>query len=79
MAAKFTETQGQYLAFVYHYTKLNRRPPSERDMQNYFCVTPPSVHQMVLTLEAKNLISRAPGMARSIRVLVPLEELPPLA
>jgi len=39
-------------------------------MERYFRVTPPSVHQMVLTLEAKGLIERTPGLGRSIRLLV---------
>jgi DNA-binding MarR family transcriptional regulator len=47
-------------------------------MQRFFQVTPPSVHSMVLTLEARGLIERVPGKARSIRVLVPKEELPAL-
>lgn len=56
-----TAKQGQYLAFIYYYTKLNGRAPSEADMQRYFRVTPPSVHQMVVTLEANGLIERTPG------------------
>jgi len=28
----YTSTQGQYLAFIYYYTKLHRQPPAERDM-----------------------------------------------
>lgn len=47
-------------------------------MQQFFLVTPPSIHNMVLTLEARGLIERVPGKPRSIRVLVPAEELPPL-
>ena len=39
---------------------------AEADMERYFRVTPPSVHQMVLTLEAKGLIERTPGLGRSI-------------
>jgi DNA-binding MarR family transcriptional regulator len=75
---KYTEKQGQYLAFIHCYTKLNRIPPAEADMQRYFGVSPPSVHQMVLTLEKKGLIMRRPGQARSIRVLLPREDLPDL-
>jgi DNA-binding MarR family transcriptional regulator len=73
---EFTPKQGQYLAFIYHYTKINRRPPAEADIQRYFRVTPPTVHQMVLKLEEKNLITRVPGQARSIQVLAPPEKLP---
>jgi DNA-binding MarR family transcriptional regulator len=75
---EFTKKQGQYLAFIYHYTKINRRPPAEADIQWYFRVTPPTVHQMILRLEQIKLISRVPGQARTIKVLVPPEELPPL-
>ena len=71
-----TEKQGQYLAFIYAYTKVNRRPPSEADMQNFFCVTPPSVHRMVLELEQRGFIRRSPGVARSIEVLLTPEQLP---
>jgi repressor LexA len=78
MKKPYTYKQGQYLAFIYHYTKLNRQAPAEADMQRFFRVTPPSVHQMVLTLEAKGLIARTPWTARSIRLLIPHEELPEL-
>ena len=76
--ADFTPKQGQYLAFIDAYARLNRRPPAEADMQRYFGVTPPSVHQMVLTLERAGLIRRRPGAPRSIEVLVPPEDLPVL-
>lgn len=79
LAAKtFTPKQGQYLAFIYLYTRLNRRPPAEADMQQYFRVTPPSVHQMVLTLEREGFIKRQPGAARSIELLVDPAQLPEL-
>jgi len=47
-------------------------------MQRYFRVTPPSVHQMVLTLERTGLIRRQPGVDRSIEVLVDQDLLPAL-
>ncbi len=62
----FTPTQGQYLAFVHLCTRLHRRPPAETDMQEYFLVSPPSVHPMVLTLERAGLIRRKPRTPRSI-------------
>ena len=74
----FTSKQGQYLAFIHAYTLVLGRPPAEADLQRFFQVTPPSVHQMVLTLERGGLIRRQPGMARSIKVLVDPEALPPL-
>jgi Mn-dependent DtxR family transcriptional regulator len=75
---QFTRLQGQYLAFIAAYAKLNRRAPAEADLQRYFGVTPPSVHNMILTLDRRGLIKRTPGRARSIEVLVPLSEVPPL-
>ena len=72
----YTEKQGQYLAFIYYYTRVNGRPPAETDMQRYFRTTPPTVHQMILTLERKGMISREPGKARSIRVLLTPAQLP---
>jgi repressor LexA len=78
MSKRFTDRQGQYLAFIHYYTKLNGRAPAEADLQRYFRVTPPSVHQMVLTLEANGLIERTPGQARSIQVLLTKAELPDL-
>jgi DNA-binding MarR family transcriptional regulator len=74
----FTPLQGQYLAFIHAYTMIYRRPPAEADIQERFRVTAPSIHQMVVTLERKGLISKRPGEARTIEVLVPPELLPPL-
>lgn len=75
----YTDKQGQYLAFIYYYGKIHGRSPSEAEMQQYFQVSPPTVHQMVLTLEARGLIARTPGRARSIHLLVSRDELPDLA
>ena len=74
----FTPTQGQYLAFIDAYTRVNLKPPAEADIQRRFGVTPPSVHQMILALERAALIRRQPGVPRSIQVLVPPQHLPVL-
>lgn len=76
MSTPFTHLQGQYLAFIYTYTKLNRRAPAEADMQNFFEVTPPTVHRMVKELEKRGLISRTPRTPRSIKLLLEPSELP---
>jgi DNA-binding MarR family transcriptional regulator len=73
-----TDKQGQYLAFIWAYTQVNGHAPAERDLQRHFRVTPPTVHQMVLTLERSGLIRRQPGVARSIELSVDLHTLPPL-
>ena len=76
--ANYTRKQGQYLAFVYYYTKINRQPPAEADMQHFFRSTAPTVHQMILKLEEKGFISRSPGKARSIEILLRPDQLPEL-
>jgi SOS-response transcriptional repressor LexA len=78
MAAKYTLQQGQYLAFIHHYTQVNGRPPAQADIQRFFRVSPPTVHQKILDLEAKGLLARTPGEPRSLRVLLPPEGLPTL-
>jgi DNA-binding MarR family transcriptional regulator len=75
-ADSFTEKQGQYLAFIYTYSHMFRRPPAETDMQRHFQVSPPSVHQMIMTLERNGLIRRQLGVPRSIQILVAPEGLP---
>ena len=74
----YTARQGQYLAFIYYYTKIHRQSPAEADMQHYFQVSPPSIHQMVLNLEKSGLIERIPGKGRSLKLLLPRELLPDL-
>jgi DNA-binding MarR family transcriptional regulator len=78
MKAKYTPRQGQYLAYIYYYSKIHQRAPAESDLERYFEVACSSVHQMVITLEKRGLITRQPGEARSIRLLIPKEELPDL-
>jgi repressor LexA len=72
----YTRLQGQYLAFIYNYTKINGLAPAEADMQRYFRTSPPTVHTMILTLEKHGFICRKPGRARSIQVVLLPEQLP---
>ena len=76
--ARFTAKQGQYLAYLYLYRKLHRYSPSESEIAEYFRVSPPSVHQMIVKLEERGLITREPGVPRSVRVTVPRSEIPQL-
>jgi hypothetical protein len=75
--ADYTPTQGRYLAFIRAYTELHGYPPAETEIAAAMCVSPPSVNQMVKTLEKKGLLLRQPGQPRSLEVLVPEDELPP--
>ncbi len=74
----YTEKQGQYLAFIFYYTKINGIPPAQIDFQRYFDVSPATVHQMILQLEKKKLISRVANTPRSITLVIPRSQLPNL-
>lgn len=74
----YTPKQGQYLAFIHYYTKLNGKPPAEADMQRYFEVSPPTVHRMIEKLDQKRLIEREKGKPRTIKNVLEREELPDL-
>jgi Mn-dependent DtxR family transcriptional regulator len=74
----FTETQGQYLAFIYAYTHVHGYPPAETDIRKKFEVSPPTVHQMIMSLEKKGFIRRTPRASRSIEILIQPELLPVL-
>ncbi|RZM97392.1 MarR family transcriptional regulator [Bradyrhizobium genosp. SA-3] len=52
------------------YTRLHRRSPAETDMQEYFRVSPPSVHQVVLALKRPASSKDSPRTPRSIEVLI---------
>ncbi|MCE9530089.1 MAG: MarR family transcriptional regulator, partial [Planctomycetes bacterium] len=75
--AKFTPTQGRYLAYIHTYTHLHGYPPAESEIATAICVSPPSVNQMVKMLEKKGLILRQPGKPRSLQVLITEDEIPP--
>ena len=76
--ARFTEKQGHYLAFIHTYAYMFGRPPAEADIQRHFRVSPPSVHQMIVTLERLELVTRVPGQPRTITVTLADDELPRL-
>ena len=75
---KYSEKQGQYLAFIFYYTKINGIPPAQKDFQKYFGVSAPSVHQMILQLSKMNLITRLPNSPRSLSINIPQTQLPTL-
>jgi repressor LexA len=78
MDTEYTQRQSQFLAFIYYYTKIHRRSPAESDMQRYFRISAPAIHQMVVTLNDRGYIEREPGKARSIRLLLSRDQLPDL-
>ena len=64
-----TPTQRAYLDYIQKYLELHRKAPSEADMVDFFRVSPPAVHRMVLALAEKGLITRVTGQVRSIRIV----------
>lgn len=75
--ADFTPTQARYLAFIHAYIGMRGYPPAESEIAAAMCVSPPSVNQMVKTLEKKGLVLRHPGQPRSLQILIPEDEIPP--
>jgi len=57
---------------------MHGRAPEEADLQRFFGATPPTIHQMILKQEEKGLISRIPGQAISIILLIDPDEIPRL-
>jgi SOS-response transcriptional repressor LexA len=78
MTERFTKKQGEYLAFIESYTIMHGRAPAEADLERFFRTSPPTIHQMILKLEERGLISRTPGQPRSIKLLIDGAEIPKL-
>ncbi len=72
----FTPTQGRYLAYIHAYTQGFGLPPAYSEIAECLGVSSPSVNQMIKTLEAKSLIRRNPGEARSIAILIDPSDIP---
>jgi hypothetical protein len=66
-SSQFTPKQGQYLAYIHLYRKLHHRGPSESEIREYFRVSPPTVRQMIVTLEKRggSLFGRWAWLGRS--------------
>jgi len=69
-----TKHQLEYLLFIAKYMRHFGRAPAESDIQRHFLVAAPSVNQMMQTLERRGFISRQPGVPRSIRINIDLEQ-----
>lgn len=74
--AEVTPAQGRYLAYIRAYTDGFGLPPAESEIAEAMGVSPPSVNQMMKTLERKGLIRRQSGVPRSIEILVADDAVP---
>jgi len=68
MNKKPTKRQIDFLAYIHYYTKIHGRAPAEHEIAVFFKLSPPSAHQMILTLDKNGHISRVQGQARSIKI-----------
>ena len=71
--ASLAAVQKRYLRFIDRYSRVHGVAPSFSDIQHALCVTSPSAHRMVLTLEKRGALARVPGRTRSLQLLVPPE------
>jgi hypothetical protein len=55
---------------------IDRVRQGSDSLQRHFGVSPPSVHQMIVTSKRNGFIRRQSGVPRSIKILVPPESLP---
>ncbi|WFT99637.1 helix-turn-helix domain-containing protein [Bradyrhizobium barranii] len=62
---------------MHTYSYMFGRPAAEADIQRHFRVSPPSVHQMIVTLERNGFIRRQTGIPRSVEILLPVAILLP--
>lgn len=83
VSPSLTTRQTEYVTFIREFTRLHGKAPAEAEIAQYFKVSAPSVHTMLVKLEGLGAIAREPRTARSIRVLIPptgvpqLDRLPP--
>jgi len=74
----YTEKEGQYLSFIYYYTKISKLPPAEADFEKYFKVSWNAVHTMIRRLEKKGFITKTPRKSRTIKLRISRSEIPDL-
>ncbi len=65
---KLAASQARALDYLRRYFALHERAPAEHEICAALQMTPPTTHDAILALEKKGLISRTPGVARSIRL-----------
>lgn len=67
-----TPKQGQFLAYIHEYMLRSHAgiAPTHALLQRFFNLTPPSVNSMLIRLEQRGFICRAPGQARGITLLI---------
>lgn len=72
-----TKRQFEYLSFIAKYISHFGRAPAERDIEQHFLVSAPSVNQMMQMLQLQGFITREPGVPRSARICIDLDAVSP--
>ena len=49
--------------------RIHRCPPAESDLQYYFRVSPPAIHDMIKTLERNGLIETAQFLRQALELI----------
>lgn len=75
---EYTPEQGQYLAFIFHFTKIDYRLPTDADVQRYFRVSMAAVRDMILSLENEGWVFRPREQPESIAIRLKRDDLPDL-
>jgi hypothetical protein len=75
---EYTPEQGQYLAYIFHFTRINYRLPTDADVQRYFRVSMASVRAMILSLDTAGWVFRPREKQESIAIRLKRDHLPDL-
>lgn len=67
-SAKLTDRQSEIIAFIRQFAEVHGIQPTVREIAAWVGVAPPNAWKHVKRLEALGVLSRLPGVARSIRV-----------
>ncbi|KKN79773.1 hypothetical protein LCGC14_0336280 [marine sediment metagenome] len=67
-SANLTDRQSEIVAYVRQFAEVHGKQPTVREIAAWVGVAPPNAWKHVKRLEALGMLSRTPGVARSIRV-----------
>lgn len=73
---EMTTAQARYLSYIHAYIQSFGLSPTQSEIARGLGVAAPSVHQMMKTLENKEIIRRLPGVPQSIEILVARDSIP---
>lgn len=72
----YSPRQGQFIAFIHHYTKVSGQAPTDRDVERYFKISSSAAREMIERLEWGKFVACSDTKPRTLRVLIPAEQVP---